>query len=147
MISKNRQTLILVLAIPVLTICGTFAIWAQNDTPGPQAQDPHIKLAKATMCERVRDYEPSNPAIAFPISLGKVACYTLFDPVPEKVIIYHYWYRRDVLSTTIGLELQPPRWGAFSEIQLREADKGPWRVEVKDENGKLFKVLRFSITE
>ena len=147
MISNNRQLFILILAIPVLTICGAYAIWAQSETSDRQGADLQVKLAKASMCEQVKDYEPFNPAIAFPISLGKVACYTLFDPVPKKTTIYHSWFRRDVLSTTIRLELKPPRWGAFSEIQLRESDKGPWRVEIKDENGKLFKVLRFSITE
>jgi hypothetical protein len=45
------------------------------------------------------------------------------------------------------LTLKPPRWSTFSSIQLREADKGPWRVEIVDEKDRLHKTLRFSITD
>jgi len=38
-------------------------------------------------------------------------------------------------------------WSTYSQIQLRETDKGPWRVEISDQNGKVFDVLRFSITD
>jgi hypothetical protein len=30
---------------------------------------------------------------------------------------------------------------------LRETDKGPWRVEISDQNGRVFSTLRFSITD
>ena len=31
--------------------------------------------------------------------------------------------------------------------QLREADRGTWRVEITDKEGNIFKILRFSITD
>ncbi|MBW2108934.1 MAG: DUF2914 domain-containing protein [Deltaproteobacteria bacterium] len=99
------------------------------------------------MCEKIQDYVPQNPAIVFPVALEKVSCFTAFDPVPEKCVIYHNWFHRDTLSTRIKLSLQPPRWSTFSSIQLREADKGPWYVEITDEGGRVFRVLRFSITD
>ena len=51
------------------------------------------------------------------------------------------------LITVKKLTLNPPKWSSFSSIQLRESDKGPWRVEINNENGDILKVLRFSITE
>jgi hypothetical protein len=51
------------------------------------------------------------------------------------------------LSTQVRLRLHPPNWATFSTIQLREADKGPWRVEVTDQDGRIFTILRFSITD
>jgi hypothetical protein len=51
------------------------------------------------------------------------------------------------LSTKKKLFLKPPSWSTYSSIQLREADKGPWRVEVTDDKGKLFATLRFSVTD
>jgi hypothetical protein len=80
-------------------------------------------------------------------SLERVSCFTSFDPVPEKTFVHHNWYYKDKLSTRIKLSLQPPRWSTFSSIQLREADKGPWRIEIADEKGDIFRVLRFSITD
>lgn len=106
-----------------------------------------LTLAKAVMCERIDGYVPYNPSIVFPTALEKVSCFTAFDPVPEKTVIYHNWFYKDKLSTRIKLSLQPPRWSTFSSIQLREADKGPWRVEITDDKGLVFRVLRFSITD
>ena len=109
--------------------------------------DKKLTLVEATMCEGIKEYIPQNEAIAFSVTIGKVSCFTSFDPVPEKTVIYHDWFHRDEFSTRIKLSLQPPCWSTFSSIQLREADKGPWRVEVIDHEGNIFSVLRFSVTD
>jgi hypothetical protein len=83
----------------------------------------------------------------FSVSAGKVACYTAFDPVPRRTVVYHNWYRQDELNTTVRLVLQPPRWASYSSIQLREIDRGPWRIEVADQEGRVLHILRFSITD
>jgi hypothetical protein len=104
-------------------------------------------LTTAAMCEDVQDRQPLYEGVVFSIGIGRVFCYTLFDPVPEKTVITHNWYNRDNLSTKIKLPLHPPRWTTYSAIQLRESDKGPWRVEITDSEGRILKVLRFSVTE
>jgi len=106
-----------------------------------------LTLARAAICEGIKNNAPQNQGIVFPVDIGKVICFTTFDPVPEKTLIYHKWYFRDKPSTKLKLSLQPPRWSTFSRIQLREADKGPWRVEVTDSEGNILHVLRFSITD
>ena len=106
-----------------------------------------LTLVEATMCEKIDGLSPVNPAIVFSISLGRVSCFTSFDPVPEDTYVFHTWFFKDKLSTRIKLSLQPPRWSTFSSIQLREADQGPWRVEITDREGNLLRQLRFSITD
>jgi hypothetical protein len=104
-------------------------------------------LVEADMYEGIKEFTPKNQAIVFSIGIGRVSCFSSFDPVPEETCIFHNWFRRDKLSTKIKLSLQPPRWSTFSSIQLREADQGPWRVEITDQNGRILHVLRFSITD
>lgn len=106
-----------------------------------------LTLDLAVMCEEVKDKTPINQAIVFPIKIGKVSCFSMFDPVPEKTFIYHKWFHKDTPSTNKRLTLQPPRWATYSSIQLRETDKGPWRVEISDRKGNLLYILRFSITD
>ncbi len=106
-----------------------------------------LTLSEAAMGEGIREGALQNQAIAFSVSLGRVICYSAFDPVPQRTFIYHNWYYRDRLSTKTRLVLMPPRWNTYSYIQLREADKGPWRVEITTEDGRLLRVLRFSITD
>ena len=106
-----------------------------------------LSLQNAVMCEAIEAYQPKHIGVVFSITNGKVICYTFFDTVSKETVIYHNWYRKDQLSTSRKLTLKPPRWSTFTEIQLREADKGPWRVEILDEAGTTLKTLRFSITE
>ncbi len=106
-----------------------------------------LSLSKAVMCEAVKNHAPKNQAVVFSITFGKVFCYTFFDHVPEKTFIVHNWFHIDRLNTKRKLSLNPPNWSTFSSIQLRETDKGPWRVEVTDQQGNTLNVLRLSITD
>lgn len=135
----------IILAAVLAALLAAMPVAAQEQKPedGP----PVLTLVSSAMCEGVQGLTPQNPAVVFSIDLGKVSCFTRFDPVPEKTFIYHSWFREDKLITIVRLALQPPRWSTVSSVQLRQADKGPWRVEVHDREGKIFSVLRFSITD
>jgi hypothetical protein len=119
----------------------------ESAEPPSESASKELTLVEAAMCEGIRGYNPYNQAVVFSRTIGKVSCFTYFDPVPEEMFIYQDWFHKDRLSTRIKLFLQPPRWSTFSSIQLREADKGPWRVEVTDQGGNVLCVLRFSITD
>ena len=124
------------------------AAYAQGaDQTSKAAPAGPLNLDQAVMCEDIKDYLPYNKAAVFSLEIGKVFCFTSFDVVPDKMFIYHNWYRQDRLVTTKRLSLQPPNWSSYSSIQLREADKGPWRVEIRDQNKQLFEIVRFSITD
>ncbi len=138
--------------ILIVLVCSNFFLsqlsFAQNPgKPDSGTAKKKLKLDRAVMCEEIKDFAPVNPAVVFSIKIGKVFCYTSFNQVPEKTFIYHKWFHRDSPSTNKRLTLQPPRWATYSTIQLRETDKGPWRVEISDQNGKLLYILRFSITD
>ena len=139
------------LSFLVVTCLGLFlaaSAFGQEETEDPGSPTPQrLTLQRAAMCEEIQAYAPYNEAIAFSVTIGEVSCFTFFDPVPEKAVIYHNWYKRDKLSTKTKLTLKKPRWSSFSTIRLREADKGPWRVEITDEEGNIFSTLRFSITD
>ncbi len=106
-----------------------------------------LSLYQALMCEDIFANAPGNPTIVFSITQKKAVCFSSFDEVPQKTIIYHNWFHRDVPSAKIRLTLKPPRWSTYSSIQLRKTDIGPWRVEITDEKGNVLGVLRFSVTD
>ena len=106
-----------------------------------------LKLVRAVMCETIQEYAPVFPAVVFYIERGRVSCFKEFDRVPEKTYIHHKWYRRDSLVTVKRLTINPPRWSSFTSVQLRDADKGPWRVEITDADDNPMRTLRFSITD
>jgi hypothetical protein len=125
----------------------SYALPQEKEEPESTLEPEKFALVQAAMCEGIKDYNPHNKAVVFSVNIGKVSCFTSFDPVPEEMFIYQNWFHKDRLSTKIKLFLQPPSWSTFSSIQLREADKGPWRVEVTDQDGDVLQVLRFSITD
>ncbi len=113
---------------------------------GSQSGKP-VELVEAVLCEDIKDSVPLNATSVFSIERRTAICFTAFDPVPQKAVIYHHWYHRDVPSARIKLTLKPPRWASYSSIQLRAEDIGPWRVEITDDQGNVLYVLRFSVTE
>ena len=118
-----------------------------DDVDASKTSAGNIVLVQALMCEDMRVLVPQNPTTVFSIERRKVICFTSFDPVPETTIVYHQWYHRDQNSAKMKLTLNPPRWSAYSSIQLRAEDIGPWRVEIVDSQGHILDILRFSITE
>jgi DUF2914 family protein len=132
-----------------LLCCLSFSptISAQEEDIKQSAGPEKLSLVQAVMCEDVREGSPKNQAIVFSVRLGKVICFTSFDHVPEKTFIYQDWFYMDEPKSRVRLSLSPPKWSTFSKRNLRESEKGPWRVEVTDSEGKILKTLRFSIVD
>ncbi len=126
----------------MLMVAGAWTAWGQETTSTGK-----LKLVRAVMCESIQEYAPVNPAVVFSIDRGRISCFTEFDPVPAQTFVLHKWYRRDSLVTEKRLTINPPRWSSFTSMQLRDADKGPWRVEIIDAEGNIMRTLRFSITD
>ncbi len=130
-------------------VLGSFSLsFAQEQEEATPAESPQqLTLVKAVMCEGLRSLVPWNEAIAFSIKREEVFCFLDFDPVPEKTAIRISWFWRDERRRNPKFILNPPRWSTLDSMQLRDADKGPWRVEVRDMEGNILKTLRFSITD
>jgi Protein of unknown function (DUF2914) len=111
------------------------------------AEPSEATLVQAVMCESIENFQPLNSAVVFSISQGEVFCFSNFDPVIKQTHIFHKWYKKDNLIFTMRLSLSPPKWSSFSRVQLRDADKGPWRVEICDADERLLKTLRFSLVD
>ena len=131
----------------------TLAVWTGDarsqgeNVTSTEEELSDLHLAEAVMCEKIDNFKPLYPSVIFPVSAGSVMCFSEFDIVPETTVIYHDWIRRDTLVFHKKLVLKPPRWASVSSIKLRETDQGPWRVEIRDSEGNLLSILRFSITE
>jgi hypothetical protein len=131
-----------VIAIQLLFLLPLFPLKNMN-----AADEEQLQIYEALMCEEIYANAPRNTTIVFSINQKKAVCYSSFDQVPGKTVIYHNWFHRDVPSAKIRLTLNPPRWSTYSSIQLRRTDIGPWRVEITDEQGSVLDVLRFSVTD
>lgn len=146
---RYKSSIILFVAVFIF-----FVLFSQSQVLAQENSDPsslpafkNLILGRTAMCERIEEYVPQNPAIVFSIKLEKIFCFTSFDFVPKEIFIFHKWFYKDKLVTKRKLTLKPPKWSTFSAIQLREADKGPWRVEITGPAGNTLKTLKFSVTD
>lgn len=154
-LQKSHDPLVIGPMIMDRTYLGLFALFclwltalpafAGDEVAAAQNQGP--TLIHAVMCEYIQEYVPQNTAVVFSIETGKISCFTSFDGVKKSTYTMHKWYRRDKLVTTKRLTLKPPSWSTYSSIQLREADKGPWRVDIWNAHNQLLQTLRFSVTD
>jgi hypothetical protein len=142
---KKYRFFLALLCISILLSGQVFSQESPSSSPASRAERP--TLVQASMCASLKEGSPCNPGAVFPVSQGKVFCFSSFDAVPRKTFIIHSWFHRDVLITRQKLTLNPPRWSTYSSIELREADKGPWRVEIADQDERILETLRFSITD
>jgi hypothetical protein len=145
MTKKECFFLFALLCVSILLVGNALSQKVPSPPTGPVAEKP--TLVQATMCASLKEGSPCDPGAVFPVSQGKVLCFSSFDPVPRKTFIFHSWFHRDVLITRQKLTLNTPRWSTYSTIQLRESDKGPWRVEIADQDERILETLRFSITD
>ncbi len=118
----------------------------EQPSPGSN-QTAGLFLTRAGICESVENLNPVNTAAVFSVSQGQIYCFTDFGTVRSQTVVYHRWYHRDTLTTQIRLKIYPPRWATYSMLKLREVDKGPWKVEITDAEGRVLGVLRFSIVD
>lgn len=106
-----------------------------------------LTVARAMVCEDVKNLQPVNPTVVFSVEKEKAFCFAEIEGIDKSDTIYHDWIRRDVHVVGFKLVLKPPRWSTSSSITLRETDKGPWRVEITDMDGNILKILRFSVVD
>ena len=143
LIGTLRAFIILIIALLPAVAVGQAP---QGEQPIPEELKKLVLGATAT-CENVQNGIPENKAVVFSIARQRVYCYSNFTNVPEKTFTFHNWYLRDHLKASVKLVLRPSRWSTYSAMELRSSDKGPWRVEITDEEGNILNTLRFSIID
>jgi len=111
------------------------------------AAPPPTVLSKAVICEGIENQRPVNAGWVFSVKNQKIYCLTTFEDIENTQFILHRWYFRDNPVATFRLALQPPIWSTYSSLQIRDMDKGPWRVAITDTGGQQIQELRFSVTE
>ena len=141
---KHRAAISLTIFLMLLSL---FPRAGAEQNASPPVSQEKLTLERAYMCEGVEGNSPYNQAVVFSAGLGRVFCFTQFNPVPENTFVFHNWYLKDKLHFSKKLALRKPQWTTFSTISIRVNDKGPWRVEILDSGERRLRTLRFSIVD
>jgi hypothetical protein len=138
---------LLVGGLVLLCLAPLEAFSQQEAQPVSPRSAEELVLERSFVCESLKDNSPVNAGTVFSMGIGRVVCLTSFTPASQKTVVFHSWFRRGQLSNKHRVSISPSGSAALSSIQLREADKGPWHVEISDSSGRILNILRFSIVD
>ena len=105
-----------------------------------------MKLTAAVICKNVVDRQPEAPGSSFPVTVGKLYCYTKIENIQNSANIVHAWYYGDTQRALVSLNVNPPNWRTYSSKIIQAHETGAWRVEIRDAMGNVLETVRFEIT-
>lgn len=105
-----------------------------------------VKVTTAVICHNVVDRQPVEPGTSFPVSVGRLYCYTKIENIKNAENIVHMWYYGDTQRAQISLNINPPSWRTYSSKIIQPHEIGAWRVDILDTTGNLLETVRFEIT-
>jgi hypothetical protein len=126
------------MAIIIACLFVPYSIHAQ------QAGD--VSVASAVICKGIADRQAVEPGSSFPVSAGKLYCYSKITNIGTATEVVHAWYYGDTQRAQVRLNVNPPSWRTYSSKTIQSHEIGAWRVDILDATGNRLETVRFEIT-
>lgn len=140
---KEKSVRFLVFLVTCAFI-GTFAhpAWGQ-EKPKTEAAPNEMVIARAVVGTGVENMEPVGAAETFPAATEKVYCFIEANNIPKDTEVSFVWSQGGKEVRKINLPLKAgPKWRTWAYKNLG-GQKGEWKVEIKDAEGKVLKEIKF----
>ncbi len=105
-----------------------------------------LEIDAAMICREVRNLEPIGVSESFPVTVGKLYCFTQVVGAAMPTMITHVWYFGSQERARVDLHAGAHRWRTYSSKIILPYEIGSWRVEVVDAEGTVLKVIQFLTT-
>lgn len=129
-----------------VTIVGMVALpaWGQEKAK-PEASAKEMVIARAVVGTGVENREPVGAAETFPASTEKVYCFIEATNIGKDMELSFIWYIGNKEARKITAPLKSgPKWRTWAYKNVG-GQKGDWKVEIKDAEGKLLKEVKFKV--
>ena len=126
----------------------------QTQEPAMQTQEPagegqqaaQLEVSVASICRDVLDHEPDGYGTSFPVSVGKLYCFTKITGAQSPTQITHVWFFDGNERARIDLAVNSSSWRTYSSKIIQPHELGTWHVDVLDSGGNVLKRLEFEVT-
>ncbi|MDY6971958.1 MAG: DUF2914 domain-containing protein [Thermodesulfobacteriota bacterium] len=115
-------------------------------TGSPAQEAVQLEVDISAICEDVINFEPTVPRVSFPVTIGRLCCFTRILGANEPTTITHLWYYGKVERARVELIIKGSPWRTYSSKIIQPHEVGSWRVEVLDQEGMVLKVIQFITT-
>jgi hypothetical protein len=146
-----RKLIILILV--VVTMCLGMQATCQAQEPAMQTQEPasevqqaaQLEVSVAAICKDVVDREPDGYGTSFPVSVGKLYCFTKITGAQSPTQITHVWSFDGNERARVALAVNSASWRTYSSKIIQPHELGAWSVDVLDSGGNVLKRLEFEV--
>jgi hypothetical protein len=142
---KKQSARFLVLLISCALI-GAFAHPAPGqEKPKAEAAAKEMTLARAVVGTGVDKMEPVGAAETFPAATEKVFCFIEANNIPKDMELSFVWSQGGKEVRKINVPVKAgPKWRTWAHKNVA-GQKGDWKVEIKDAEGKALKEVKFKV--
>ncbi len=102
-----------------------------------------LYVSRALISLDVIDREPVGEGWRFPVQANRVYCYTVVEGADSPTSITHAWYFEERKVHTYTLPVEAASWRTWSYKNIAANQKGDWKVEVLDAQGKVLTTVHF----
>ena len=120
----------------------SFVLLAAASPAGQQAQD--AVTVDMAIGKNVADRMPTDTASAFAADVGSLVCWTKVTGAAAGTKITHVW-SHGPHSATVDLTVGGSPWRTYSRRTIPAEWTGEWKVEVKDQTGKVLATKTFTV--
>jgi hypothetical protein len=151
---------LIILIFVVVTMCLGVQATCQAQEPATQPQEPavqpqepardvqqdaQLEVSVAAICRDVLDREPDGYGTSFPVSVGKLYCFTKVTGAQSPTQITHVWFFDGNERARVDLGVKSSSWRTYSSKIIQPHEIGKWRVDVEDFAGNVLKTLEFEV--
>ncbi len=153
----KKQVLVFAMVAAVLMLLsGQLAAQTQTSAPPQEAttaqeakivQEPsNLQVEVGAVARDVIDRAPVEAGISFPVSVGKLFCFTKITGALNPTHVTHVWSFDGTERARVELQVNSPSWRTYSSKIIENQEVGAWRVEVVDSAGNVLQTLNFEVT-
>jgi hypothetical protein len=111
----------------------------------PKAEAKEMTLARAVVGTGVDKMEPVGAAETFPVATEKVFCFIEANNIPKDMELSFVWSLGGKEVRKMNLPVKAgPKWRTWAHKNVA-GQKGDWKVEIKDAEGKVLKEVKFKV--
>ena len=142
---KKKTAIILILGLAAITVWGITSPLLGQEKPKAEAPVKEMAITRAVVGTGIENREPVGVAETFPASTEKVYCFIEATNIGKDTEASFVWFQGDKELRKINVPLQAgPKWRTWTYKNIG-GQKGDWKVEIKDAEGKLLKDVKFKV--
>jgi len=104
-----------------------------------------LEVRDVAIATGVYERVPTGISSNFDNSVGKLYAFTRIVGAEGDTLVYHKWYRGDVLVADVPLNVRSGDWRTWSTKNVQPDWTGDWRVVVVSEDGSILGMVKFAV--